>query len=128
MSRLHVFAFAIALTAWTIALLSPVPHQSAQEVLGGDWQVFLFGKGLHIGVYAALTVLGGTAVRFGRRWGWVLPGLLLHGSLIEVIQPHVGRTGSVRDVGLDAIGIGLGGLVVLAWRSLRRPEGPTSPG
>jgi len=57
---IHAAVFAAFLTAWTIALLSPVPHQSAERVLGDPFSVFVFGKGLHISGYAFLAVLGGT--------------------------------------------------------------------
>lgn len=126
--RFHIWLFAAFLIAWTIALLLPVPHESAEKVLGDDFGVFLFGKSLHIGSYAFLTVLGGTVAAFGRRWWWVLPGLLAHGSAIEIIQPHVGRTGRIEDVGLDLIGIAIGGLVILGWRRFTRPAGLSSPG
>ena len=118
----HVFVFAVALTAWTVALLSPVPHDSARKVLGSDWGVFLFGKTLHVGTYAALTVLGGTAAAFGRRWWWVLPGLVAHGGLTEYLQGFVGRGSRIEDVGLDSLGIAIGGLVVLAARAVSRPR------
>lgn len=124
---LHFIFFAAILTAWTVALLSPVPHESAEKVLGNDFGVFLFGKSLHVFSYAFLTVLGGTIAYFGRRWWWVLPGLVLHGSAIEIIQPHVGRTGRVQDVVLDSIGIAVGWLVILGWRRITRPAGSSTP-
>jgi VanZ family protein len=115
-ARLHLAVFGLFLAAWTCALWSPVPQESAREALGSDWHVFLFGKGLHVSVYAFLTVLGGTVRMFGPRWYWVLPGLVAHGCLTEIIQPYVGRTGALRDVGLDSIGIAIGGLIVLVAR------------
>jgi len=126
----HVLLFAVALIAWTVALLSPVPHDSARSVLGSDWGVFLFGKTLHVGTYAVLTVLGGTAAAFGRRWWWVLPGLVAHGALTEYLQGFVGRGSRIEDVGLDSLGIAIGGLVVLVARTVNRPRpsaGPASP-
>jgi len=120
----HIFVFAVALTAWTVALLSPVPHDSAKKVLGSDWEVFLFGKTLHVGTYAVLTILGGTAAAFGRRWWWVLPGLVAHGGLTEYLQGFVGRGSRIEDVGLDSLGIAIGGLVVLAARAVNRPRSP----
>jgi VanZ family protein len=120
----HVVLFAVALTAWTVALLSPVPHDSAKKVLGSDWGIFLFGKTLHVGTYAVLTILGGTATAFGRRWWWVLPGLVTHGGLTEYLQGFVGRGSRIEDVGLDSLGIAIGGLVVLAYRAVTRPRPP----
>jgi hypothetical protein len=112
--------FVAFLTAWTIALLSPVPHQSAERVLGSPFSVFMFGKGLHIAAYAFLTVLGGTVRLFGGRWWWIVPGLIAHGGLTEFFQQFVGRTARIEDLGLDTIGIVLGALVVLGWRGLKR--------
>jgi hypothetical protein len=127
---LHLAAFAAALTAWTVALLSPVPHDSAREVLGSDWAVFLFGKTLHVCIYAGITVLGCTVPAFGRKWVWVLPALVAHGGLTEFFQQYVpGRTGRIEDVGLDSIGIAAGGLIAWGYRSFSRPPaaGPSSP-
>jgi len=123
---LHVFLFFGFLTAWTVALLSRVPHESAREVLGSDYGVWLFGKTLHVTAYAFLALLGATAVAFGRKWVWVLPGLVIHGGLTEFFQQFVGRGSRLEDVGLDSIGVAIGGLI--AWR-LRRlsPEAPSSP-
>src|SRR5215208_3395192 len=122
---IHVAVFAAFLTAWTIALLSPVPHQSAAHFLGGPFWVFIFGKGLHISAYAFLAVLGGTLPLRNGKWTWVLIGLVVHGGVTEFFQQFVGRTARLEDVGLDAIGVALGGLVVWRWRSLRaRQEGP----
>ena len=117
-SWIHTAVFAAFLTAWTIALLSPVPSEQAERVFGGPWEVFLFGKGLHITAYAFLAVLGGTIRRLERRWVWVLPGLVVHGALTEFFQQFVGRGASVGDVGLDSIGIAIGGLLV--WLLRRR--------
>jgi VanZ family protein len=114
--RIHVAVFALFLLAWTIALWLPVPSESANKALGDPFWVFLFGKGLHITAYAFLAVLGSTIALFGQKWFWVLPCLVLHGGLTEIIQPLVGRTGRIEDVGLDAIGIAIGGLLALAFR------------
>lgn len=126
-ARFHVILFAAALATWTIALLSPAPHDSAKKVLGSDWTVFLFGKALHVCSYAALAVLGGTAAAFGRRWVWVLPGLVAHGGLTEFFQQFVGRTARVEDAALDAVGVALGGLLVFGYRmvSLGREAAPS---
>jgi hypothetical protein len=127
--RIHVAVFAAALTAWTVALLSPVPHESAKEVLGSDRTLFLFAKGLHVGVYAVLAILGGSVAAFGRKWVWVLPALVAHGGVTEFIQQYVpGRTGRIEDVGIDSIGIAAGGLVVWAYRSFTGPRaaGPST--
>lgn len=118
---LHVVLFAAFLIAWTIALLLPVPAQSAERVLGDSFSVFIFGKGVHVAAFAFLTVLGGTAALFGRNWVWLVPGLVAYGGLTEILQGFVGRTPRIADVGLDAIGVGLGALVVVGWRWFTRP-------
>jgi hypothetical protein len=119
---IHTAVFGAFLTAWTIALLSPVPHQSAKRVLGDAFSVFIFGKGLHIGAYAFLAVLGGTLPLRNWSWAWMLPGLIAHGAVTEFFQQFVGRTARLEDVGLDAIGVAFGGLVVWVWRAMRARE------
>jgi hypothetical protein len=116
----HLGVFAGFLIAWTIALLVRVPHESAERVLGNKDNLFLFAKSVHICAYAYLTVLGGTVAMFGRRWWWVLPGLVLHGGLTEFLQNFTGRTGRIEDVGLDSIGIALGTLAILGWRQFMK--------
>jgi VanZ like family len=118
---LHVVVFALAMTAWTIALLVPVPQKSAREVLGSDWGIFLFAKTIHVSIYAILTIVGGTAAYFGRKWIWVLPALVLHGALTEFFQQFTGRTARVEDVGLDTLGIAIGGFLV--WWLRRISQG-----
>lgn len=126
---LHAAGFAIALAGWTIALLSPVPQDSAEKVLGGQFGLFLFAKSVHVGAYAFLAALGATIVLLGRRWWWVLPALVVHGAVTEYIQQFVGRGSKVADVGLDTLGIAIGGLVAWAVRSINRPgsAAPSSP-
>jgi len=115
---LHAVIFLAFLLAWTIALLSPVPNESARRTLGSDFWVFVFGKGLHISAYAFLTVLGGTVERFGGKRRFVPLALVLHGATTEFFQQFVGRTASVRDVLLDAMGILIGCLIIVTWRSI----------
>ena len=124
---LHVGLFAAFLTAWTVALLSPVPHDSARQVLGSEYGIFVFAKTVHVAAYAFLAVLGGTAAAFGRRWWWVLPALVAHGAATEFVQQFVGRGSRIEDVGLDSIGIAIGGLVTWAIRSLGRSPPPATP-
>lgn len=93
-----------ALVAAAIALLTlqpmPVPGPP-----GGD-------KLHHLLAFAAL-VLPGTVL--WPRWG---PGLFIaavaYGGAIEIVQPHVGRGGEVRDWVADCLGAGLGLVAGLA--------------
>jgi len=126
---IHVGVFAFFLTAWTVALMSPVPHDSARKVLGSEYGIFLFAKTVHVSAYAFLAVLGGTAAAFGKRWWWVLPALVAHGALTEFFQQFVGRGSRVEDVGLDSIGIAIGGLLTWTIRSVRgrTPAALSSP-
>jgi VanZ family protein len=115
---LHLLCFLGFLAAWTVVLLRPVP-EAPKRVLS-DWEAFLVGKCLHVGAYTFLAVVGGTLALLGRRWPWVLAALAAHGALTEYFQQFVGRGASVKDVGLDSIGIALGGII--AW-AIRRYAG-----
>jgi VanZ family protein len=119
----HAAVFFTALALWTYGLLTPVPHKEAEQVLGGSEPVFWFGKTLHVCVYATLTLLGGS-MRLTRAQRWLLLGLMsAHGFITEFLQQFVeGRTGCLRDVGLDHIGIILGLLAGWRWWRGLRPE------
>ena len=124
---LLVAAFLAFLTLWTVALLSPVPPE-AKEQLGGEWQAFLFGKCLHIGSYAFLTVLAGL-LPLPRRGRWlVLALLVLHAVTTETIQPYFGRGGSIKDVGIDSVGMALGLLVGWRWWRAGEARSPLARG
>jgi VanZ family protein len=105
--------------AWASALLTPrwgVESARTNLNLTPD-EGFWTGKFLHVGVYAFLAA---SAAWVPARPRWILLALLsLHAVATETIQPFVGRTGSLRDVGLDHLGI-LAGLGVASWR-WRRP-------
>jgi len=118
-SRIHMGAFLILIALWTVALLLPVPNQTANEALGGPLWVFVLGKSLHVGAYLFLAVLGGTAFLSYRRWFWITPGLVAHGAVAEFFQQFVGRTASVRDVLLDGLGAILGCCIVLWWGRIK---------
>jgi len=118
---LHFALFATLLIAWTAALLSPVPA-GATEALGEDGS-FAVGKSLHVSVYAAIMVLGGTLKPMWTREGWLAAVLVTHGALTEYFQQFVGRYMSVRDVLIDALGVFLGSAIVVVWR--RRHTGMT---
>lgn len=101
--------FAALLAVWTWKLLEPNPVPPSLAL--GDWQ-FWVAKALHLGAYAALALLAVTLP--GRRYLVAL--LVLHGAATEIGQTFVpNRSGSVRDVLIDWVGVGLG---VLAWRAL----------
>ena len=116
--HLHTAIFLAFLISWTVALLSPVPEESASKVLGDKDTIWIFGKGLHISAYAWLAFLGVSCV--GPRWqGWMVAGLILHGITTEYFQDFVGRTGAVRDALLDSIGVTIGTSIILLWQQYR---------
>lgn len=102
-----VFLFFLAL--WTYELLAenPVP-ESVSRAIPNEWKFWL-AKGLHVAGYAFLTVLA-ASLPVPRVVFWLVIALLvLHGIATEVGQTFVsGRHGSIRDVLLDWVGVGLG--------------------
>ena len=111
---LLAFAFFGFLFLWTVALLLPVPKETASEALGGERGMFFFGKALHVSAYAFLTLLGGSQTLTRRQRALILGLLSFHGFATEFFQQFVERTASWRDVGLDHIGILLG--LLIGWR------------
>ncbi len=116
--RSHLLAFIGLLAAWTYALLSPVP-EGATEVLGDDG-AFLFGKTLHVSVYAAIMALGGTLWLMRGKEGWLAAVLVTHGALTEYFQQFVGRHMAVRDVLFDALGVFIGSVIVAVLARVRK--------
>lgn len=116
-------AFAAVLGLWTWKLLEPNPVPPSLAL--GDWQ-FWAAKALHVGVYAFLTLLAVT-LPVPRHWRWFFVGLLaLHGAATEIGQTFVpNRSGSVRDVLIDWLGIGLSVLVWFVASGGRQP--PVQP-
>jgi VanZ family protein len=110
-------SFAGFLLIWTVMLLVPVPKESAREVLGSDEGIFWFGKTLHIGVYAGLTIFAGLLAYPARHQLRLFLLMLGHGAFTEYLQMYVNRGSSARDVVLDTIGVALG--VALSWRYWR---------
>jgi VanZ family protein len=111
----------LALCVWTALLLSSQAPVVVDAVVPDDWQ-FTVAKCAHVSAYAFLSFLTGCLpVRPALRIVlWLF--LLCHAGLTELLQLFVpGRYGSLRDVGLDAVGIALGWAVLGAWQRLRRP-------
>jgi VanZ family protein len=118
-SRTRLRLWWLALAVWTAALVTPYPVYVSDAVLPEEAQ-FPAAKTLHVTAYAALTAaIPFLGLRRGRWWLLVL--LSLHGAATEAIQLVVPeRTGSMRDVGLDHVGIALGFVFTLGhW--LRPP-------
>lgn len=98
---------------WTAALLTTFPVEVSRQVLPSGMQ-FPTAKVLHVSAYAFLTAFVARLPVRGRvRWLFVA-FLSLHGFATEYLQTFVPeRGGSLRDVGLDHLGILLG--LVLGW-------------
>lgn len=117
----RVAVWFILLVAWTRALLTPVPS-SAVTALGGKTHAFWFGKTVHVGAYATLSLLT-ILLPFPRRWRvGLLAALVLHGAATEYLQQFVERGSSWRDWALDTLGCLIG--AALGWRWLRRRGEP----
>lgn len=115
--RRWLIFFGLCLVVWTIGLLTPRIGQSSVGSLGSSEVKFYFSKLLHIGAYAVLALMAGQASS-SRRLAWTLLIILsLHAGLTEYLQLFVERGGSIRDVGLDHLGIALG--VAVGWRRWR---------
>jgi hypothetical protein len=109
-------------TAWTCALLAPVPEGDWGSVGSGEESIdlkYLFGKAVHVSAYAVLAGLAGwLRVPYRRRW-LLLFFVMAHGTVTELLQLHstTHRTGCLEDVGLDHLGVALGLLVTWKWWS-----------
>lgn len=99
--------------AWTVALLVPIPDTPMPVGDGPDLK-WLIGKPLHVSAYAFLTILATWLPLQSRRRLLMPLVLLVHAGATEFLQNFVERTGSVRDVLLDWLGIALG--LVITWR------------
>ena len=118
-------AWSLFLLVWTVALLTPQPVQLADAVLPDD-AIFPTSKLLHIMAYALLAILtAALPLQRQTRW-WFLGLLVLHAAGTEFVQQFVPpRTGSLRDVGLDQVGLVLG--VVCTWKWWFAAVAPLSP-
>jgi VanZ family protein len=115
--RWLVFLTFIAL--WTGALLvrNPVDPEKAHQLRR---EILVFGKSLHVVAYAGMAGLAGWVQAPGRS-RWILLALLpLHAVATEFLQRFTPtRTGSLRDVGLDCLGLAIG--LAVSWRWWRAP-------
>jgi hypothetical protein len=109
--------WSVYLIIWTIGLLVPMPEETGH----GLSLKFIAAKILHVVAYAGLACLSGW-LRIPCRWRWlVLFVIMAHAPATELLQLNIrGRTGTLRDVGLDHLGIGLG--LLLTWRWWSQPD------
>jgi VanZ family protein len=112
----------LAVAVWTAGLLMPNPGELTQDVLSPD-ATFTLAKTLHVSAYAFLAATVPWVGLPAASW-WLVAFLSLHGAGTEFLQQWVpGRTASLKDVGLDNIGIALGLLATLRyWLGPRTPD------
>jgi VanZ family protein len=109
----------LALAAWTAVLLSSRAPAVVDAVVPSALH-FWVAKAGHVCTYALLSALAGFMPAGWRSQAALRLLLVCHGAATEYLQTFVpGRTGSVRDVGLDAAGVMLGWAAWWAWRRLR---------
>jgi VanZ family protein len=108
------------LVAWSVALLVPDPIEflfryKPDSLELSSEMTFLMAKALHVTAYALAAILTGW-LRAPGSWRWVLLAFwFLHAGATEVGQLFVpGRTGSLRDVALDHVGLLIG--LAVSWR------------
>lgn len=117
-------AFWLALAVWSWLLVKPQPFPELSRQLS-DWNEllpFLAAKSLHMTGYATLAVLA--AAGWSARWRrWMVLLVVAHGPLSELAQYlgnlwlNTGRTGCVRDVIVDWVGVSAG---LGIWLGVRR--------
>lgn len=113
LQRLGRMAFYLA--AGMVAVLSLLPRQSAPDVGLDD-------KVAHFLAYACLGFLGQLTAR--RRSDAItgILGLIAFGVVLEFLQAFSpGRSPEFADALADALGVCIGGMLVLLWRWLRAP-------
>jgi VanZ family protein len=111
---------------WTTALLVPDPDALVRAILFGhadgeavlrafDQHVTAFSKALHVGAYAVFVILSGWVRAPFRTRVILVLFISAHAMATEALQQFVpGRHPSLRDVGLDHLGMLIG--LFLSWK------------
>ena len=102
----------IVTTLLTVAMLWPI-DQPPPGPDGSD-------KMVHLIAFAALAFPLARTGRFGLIPVFV--GASVFGGLIELIQPSFGRSADMQDWIADIAGVGLGIVLALLYRRLRKPR------
>jgi VanZ family protein len=107
----------------TILLVAPGSDEGG-GLLGGlePHQQTMVAKSVHVVIYAGLTVLTGW-LRVPPPWRLVLLFvLMLHGAATEFVQQFVpNRTGMLRDVLFDHLGVAVGLCISWKWWTRAAP-------
>lgn len=107
--RVGIVLSLLALVILTVLLMLP----SDKTPQAGT----VFDKVLHAVAYFGLCLP--VLLVWPAIWRWVLVLVALHGGVIELVQPMVGRSGELADVLANMIGAGLAVLVAL-WLNRSR--------
>ena len=113
--KVRWYLLAAYTTAWTVALLVPMPDGRGWSFHGINLK-FLVVKGVHLGAYAVLAGLLGW-LEIPSRYRWLLVFFLAgHATATEFFQQFIeGRTGMIQDIGIDLIGAGIGCAITWKW-------------
>ena len=105
----------IFLVTWTTALLTTEPVHVARAVLAPHF-VVPTSKLLHVASYSLFAILSGWLFLPGR-WRWLLLIFMsIHAAGTEFFQQYVPERGpSLRDVGIDHVGIAIGLIISCKW-------------
>ena len=107
----HGTALGIALLiAWGTLTPLSVPQTSVGHL----------DKIFHVMAFGALAMA--LCLGFPKRALWVVVGVIAYGALIEVVQPHVGRSAEWADLLADALGAILGVVLTTTWARVFREK------
>ena len=98
--------------AFVIGWLTLTPSTPTPPVIA------LTDKAYHFIAFAGLVLP--VALLSVNSLAWLIPVAFVYGGLIELLQPHVGRSGEMADLAANALGLAAG--VAVAWcsRMVRR--------
>jgi VanZ family protein len=99
----------------TTSLLVPIPEDPLTLSAASPHFRFTVAKTVHVLAYALFAILTGW-LRAPLRFRWLLLFLVTaHGTVTELLQTLTPtRTGTLRDVGFDNLGVALG--LVVSWK------------
>jgi VanZ family protein len=115
-NQTHRKTIALALTALLAMLIAylTLGQVSGPGLFKGVDKIY------HIIAFAALLIP--SAYLYRPAVYYILPGAILFGGMIEIIQPYVHRTGDIADFGADIIGVILGTAIGFLLRYIFRQQ------